>query len=171
MNWLGRRRGARMRGVLMARALDGSGVEMLLASSWFMNEFNTAEWPIPRESRNPDGSRKIGQYGFPGRGYERTAGRVLYEPPPDWQGKNLPRARFSWGRRVPTSTWYVLAELLRVSYGKPFFLGNIDGNGRRNAGLSGSNFAYLPGTDLHAELRRFDLFPEPPPEHFLLRGC
>ena len=133
--YLGRRRGARMEGVLMAQRTDGSGVELLRATSWFMQEFNTAEWPIPRDSRNPDGSKKIGQYGFPGRGHGRTAGRVVYTPPPDWDGKNLPRARFSWGRVVPSETWYVLAELLRVSYGQIFFLATLTGTERRPLAL------------------------------------
>ena len=169
--YLGRRRGARMEGVLIAQRTDGSGVELLRATSWFMQEFNTAEWPIPRDSRNPDGSKKIGQYGFPGRGHGRTAGRVVYTPPPDWDGKNLPRARFSWGRVVPSETWYVLAELLRVSYGQIFFLGNINGNGKKTIGLSGSSLVYMPGSHLHSVFSRFDLFPEPPPKHFLLGGC
>ena len=167
---MGRRPGTHQRVFSIAKKLDGSGVVGITASDWFVTKFKIANFPVPRDWANRPSGVRIKPWGRTAGGYNRWPGRISYSPDPGYQGVRDPTSRFCMASNSEVETWYVFAELLRVYYGEPFSLRNKFGNSCSSVGLTGSDFAYMPGTDLHAELCRFDLFPEPPPEHFLLRG-
>ena len=166
---MGRRPGTHQKVFFIAKRLDGSGVVSVEASDWFCDKFKIADFPTPRDFANTTWGARITPKARSARGYNRWPGRISYSPDPGYQGIRPPTASFCMDSNSVLETWAVFAELLRVYYGENFWLRNKYGNGCRSTVYGGSNLAYLPGTSLHSVLSDFKLFPEPPPEHFLLR--
>ena len=167
---MGRRPGTHQKAFVIAKRLDGSGLVGVRASNWFCEKFKVADFPTPRDWANTPSGHRVTPKTPPDRSYGRWPGRISYSPDPGYQGVRPPTSRFCMDANCVLETWAVFAELLRVYYGENFWLTNQYGNGYRSVVYGGSNLVYLAGTGVHSILSQFHLFPEPPPEHFLVRG-